>query len=861
MASNNEAKIKFTADTADFTQAINESNQELSQLRSEMRLADATFKNTGDAAEHQKDKLELLQQALEANRDKQEALTGKLEVAREIYGEDSKEVATLEKQLTNAKIEEQNLMSQVNDTNGSLDDQQTSAENAGTAVDDMASILVNAELAAKVKEIAESALEMAQNFDEAKAAIVEGTGATGDSLAGMEQAAQAAFGQIADADTDLQTVSGTLAELNTRFGVTGQDATDMTVKMSNFAKATGTDATSAVDSMADIMHRWNLDLSDTDGLLDDLTTANQSCQLSVDDLSGYLASNSTQFQELGYSTEEALAMLISLSDGGADVGTVMSGLTKGVANLSDVTDDVPGAFQQAVSAIADCDSVAEALQVQVGDTGKTVEQIFGKKAAQELATNIQNGSFAIDEWTSKLEDNDGALATTVDGVTTMQDSWSQACNNVNMAVGSTLAPAISNVVKAVSEVISKIAQVVQESPALQAVVTGVTTAIGILAAAIGTLSIIKMVTGLFNALNLAMMTNPIFLVVTAIAALAAGLAYAYTHCETFRNVVNQAFEAIKTVVLTVITTVSDVISTVFATLVTVFTTTWTVVSNAVVTAWTVISTAVSTAINAVRTTITNIWNAIKTITSNVWNGIQSAISNVVNGIRSTVTSVVNGVKSTVTSIWNSIKSTTTSVWNAVKAAVSTPINAARSAVTTTVNNIKSTLSSTFNSIKSTATSVWNGIKSAITSPIEAAKNTVRNTLNSIRSFFPLSIGNIFSNLRLPHISVSGGSPPFGIGGAGSLPHFSVSWYKTGAIFKKPTIFGTALGWTGVGEAGPEAVAPIDTLKEYVQDAVESGATRIDYDRLADKVAAACARLNVTVDIDGRTLGRVVRGLV
>jgi hypothetical protein len=157
--------------------------------------------------------------------------------------------------------------------------------------------------------------------------------------------------------------------------------------------------------------------------------------------------------------------------------------------------------------------------------------------------------------------------------------------------------------------------------------------------------------------------------------------------------------------------------------------------------------------------------------------------------------------------------------------------------------------------------VWNGIKSAITSPIEAAKNTVRNTLNSIRSFFPLSIGNIFSNLRLPHISVSGGSPPFGIGGAGSLPHFSVSWYKTGAIFKKPTIFGTALGWTGVGEAGPEAVAPIDTLKEYVQDAVESGATRIDYDRLADKVAAACARLNVTVDIDGRTLGRVVRGLV
>ena len=84
----------------------------------------------------------------------------------------------------------------------------------------------------------------------------------------------------------------------------------------------------------------------------------------------------------------------------------------------------------------------------------------------------------------------------------------------------------------------------------------------------------------------------------------------------------------------------------------------------------------------------------------------------------------------------------------------------------------------------------------------------------------------------------------------------------GAIFRKPTIFGTALGWTGVGEAGPEAVAPIDTLKEYVQEAVEAGnATPINYDLLAGKVAAACARMNITMDIYGRTLGRVVREMV
>lgn len=861
MASNNEAKIKFTAETSDFTQAISDANREMSSLKAEMKLADATFKNTGDSAEYQQQKLELLQQALEANHDKQEALTGKLEAAKEIYGEDSKEVQTLEKQLTNAKTEEQNLMSQVNDTNGALDDQTTSAEDAGTAVDDMASILVNAEVAGKVKEIAEAVLEMAQNFDEAKAAIVEGTGASGENLQGLQQAARDAFGEIADADTDLQTVSGTLAELNTRFGLTGKDATDMTVKMSKFAKATGTDGTKAVDSMADIMHRWNLDLDDADGLLDDLTTANQSCQLSVDDLSKYLAGNSTQFQELGYSTEEALAMLISLSDGGADVGSVMSGLTKGVANLSDVTDDVPGTFRKAVDAIGKCDNVSEALQLQVGDTGKTVEQIFGKKAAQELATNIQNGSFAIEEWTEVLGDNEGALETTSEGVTTMKDAWSQAVNNVSMALGSTMAPAISNVVKKVSEVITKVAQVVQKSPALQAVIIGVATALGVLAGALAALSVIKMVTTLFQSLNLTLMANPVFLVVTALAALAAGLVYAYKHCETFRNIVNAAFNVIKSVVLTVIEAVKTGVTTAFNTMETVISTVMTTIETVISTVWAAIKTAVSTAVTAIETTVSTVFTAIKTTASSVWNGIKTVISGVVNGIKTTVSTVFNAVKTTVSSVFNGIKTTASTVWNAIKTAVTTPISSAKTAVSSTVNGIKTTVSSVFSSLKISVSNTWNSIKTAMTKPIESAKSTISGIVDKIKGLFPLSIGKIFSGLKLPHISVDGGQAPFGIAGKGRLPSFSVSWYKMGAIFRKPTIFGTALGWTGVGEAGPEAVAPIDTLKQYVEEAVEAGSTTIDYDHLADKVATACARMNISINLDDRTLGRVVREMV
>jgi hypothetical protein len=82
-------------------------------------------------------------------------------------------------------------------------------------------------------------------------------------------------------------------------------------------------------------------------------------------------------------------------------------------------------------------------------------------------------------------------------------------------------------------------------------------------------------------------------------------------------------------------------------------------------------------------------------------------------------------------------------------------------------------------------------------------------------------------LKIPHISVSGGKAPFGIGGAGSLPKFDIKWYKDGGIFKQPTIIPTLKGLKGVGEAGAEAVAPLQDLLGYVQTAVNNSNSGMD----------------------------------
>lgn len=151
-------------------------------------------------------------------------------------------------------------------------------------------------------------------------------------------------------------------------------------------------------------------------------------------------------------------------------------------------------------------------------------------------------------------------------------------------------------------------------------------------------------------------------------------------------------------------------------------------------------------------------------------------------------------------MWDKIKSVTASAVSAIK----NKFNGLKDAV--------SKVKGTFDSIKKT-----------ISDKINGAKDAVKGAIDKIKGFFPLKIGKIFSNLKIPKISVSGGKAPFGIAGKGKLPSFNVKWNAEGGILTKPTIFGMAANgqFLGGGEAGKEAVAPITLLQDYVKSAVQS----------------------------------------
>ena len=146
----------------------------------------------------------------------------------------------------------------------------------------------------------------------------------------------------------------------------------------------------------------------------------------------------------------------------------------------------------------------------------------------------------------------------------------------------------------------------------------------------------------------------------------------------------------------------------------------------------------------------------------------------------------------------------------------------KSLASSAVDKIKSKFND-FKAALRTVKNTFGDIKDAISDKLEEAQKKVKSVIDKIKGFFPLSIGKIFSNLKIPKISVSGGKAPFGIAGKGKLPSFSVKWNAQGGILTKATIFGMAgTGQLlGGGEAGPEAVAPITLLQDYVKAAVRS----------------------------------------
>lgn len=226
---------------------------------------------------------------------------------------------------------------------------------------------------------------------------------------------------------------------------------------------------------------------------------------------------------------------------------------------------------------------------------------------------------------------------------------------------------------------------------------------------------------------------------------------------------------------------------------------------------------------------------------NCFDAILSFLGGFASGFLDVIGSALSAVGIDATETISSMKTTVKNGLEAVKGFCGTILGAASDTVKEKLNNMKAAYESHGGGIKGIAAAAMEGVKgyysagytfidnltggklesirSKIADKMQAAKDTVSSVVESIKGAFNFSWQ--LPELKLPHISVDGGEAPYGIGGSGSLPSFSIQWYKNGGILNGATIFGAAGGsLLGGGEAGAEAVLPLSELWKRMTEIVK-----------------------------------------
>lgn len=143
------------------------------------------------------------------------------------------------------------------------------------------------------------------------------------------------------------------------------------------------------------------------------------------------------------------------------------------------------------------------------------------------------------------------------------------------------------------------------------------------------------------------------------------------------------------------------------------------------------------------------------------------------------------------------------------------------------------------------------LAAAASSAMAAATAAVTAGMASIRAACsqPVTIGN-FSLGALPHFSISGKFDAK----SREVPTIGVSWYASGGVFGGPSVI-------GVGEAGPEAVLPLNrrtlaSIGDGIAESGRGGAGGIDPRAIEAAVERGVAKMGFS--IDGKRVARATR---
>lgn len=394
-----------------------------------------------------------LQQQLDAQKKQSELLAEQIKKTAEAQGEDSAQVMRL-------KTQYENLQRAIAVTNQQLEAQGGVAGAIGAEFQEIGSKLssvgdkmtkfgenLTKNVTGPIVAVGAASLKAFDEVDGAFDTVIKKTGATGDALKGMQDSVAKIATSI---PTSFDTAAEAVGEVNTRFGVTGQELESLSKAFVEFADLNSTDVSNSIDSVQKALSSYGLGADSAIALLDRMNKVGQDTGVSVDKLSAGIVSNGTAFQELGLNIDEAVTFMGQLEKSGANSETVLNGMRKALKNAAEEGKPLDEALIDLQNTIENGTDSVDGLTAAYDIFGKSGDQIYGA---------IKNGTINFEEFAGSIESAAGSVSDTFEATIDPTDEFQTKMNElklVGMDVANAMMPLITQGLEKLSEIIKKI---------------------------------------------------------------------------------------------------------------------------------------------------------------------------------------------------------------------------------------------------------------------------------------------------------------------------------------------------------------------------------------------------------------------
>jgi phage-related protein len=430
--------------------------------------------------------------------------------------------------------------------------------------------------------------------------------------------------------------------------------------------------------------------------------------------------------------------------------------------IVNIADNIRVTFENIGSAIGDVvgivgDFVGDLLGIKDGEQGVN---LLG--TAFETVTNfIRKASEHLSKFTKWLKNSPIALDVLKSAVVGITSAWAGY-------------KAVMTVIKGIEAIRNATLSITNGLMLAQFVRTGaLTTAEAANAAATMGAS------GAFGIFNAVLAANPIGLIVTAVAALTAGLVWFFTQTETGQKIwssfvdwIKQAWQGIADFFVGLWSGISEGASTLWDgvvttwnayveslkamwnSVVTFFSDLWESIKEAASTAWTAITTAVMTVVqpfidgfmniwNNISDGLTQVWEGIKLIFEGAWEFIKSIFLGAILIIIDLVTGNFDQLGADLSLIWEGIQNGVSMIWEGIKTYFSGVVDVIVGYATGVFENFSNVLSTIWEFIKTAASMAWEWIKSTVSNLITGLIQGAQNLWNNFVSF----LSSIWENIK------------------------------------------------------------------------------------------------------------------